>query len=63
MAEYVSIREFAQGWNYFTKKIKVIVPQYGKFPCSDFSCSDCDDWLDCDSQNRNVKIQKFYDIL
>ena len=53
MASYVSISEFAQGWNFFTKKMDD--EDYGKFPCSDFDCSGCDDWLDCDNQNRKVK--------
>ena len=50
--DYVSIDQFNQGWNFFTKKIAG--PGFGKFPCSSFSCSGCDDWLDADNQNRNV---------
>ena len=57
MSDYISIDQFNQGWNFFTKKItnysdKVVFA--GKFSCSDFSCSGCDDWLDADNQNRNV---------
>ena len=57
MSDHVSIDEFNQGWKFFAKKItnysaEVVYP--GKFPCSDFSCSGCDDWLDADNQNRNV---------
>ena len=56
--DYVSIDQFNQGWNFFAKAIKydggnVAFP--GKFPCSSFSCSGCDDWLDADNQNRNVE--------
>ena len=61
MAEYVSISEFVNGWTYFTKKILLTADDeelYGKFPCSDFSCTGCDDWLDCDNPNRTVKILK-----
>ena len=50
MAEYISVDEFDQGWNFFTKKIW---GRWGKFPCSKFSCSGCDDWLDSENQNRN----------
>ena len=51
--DYVSIDQFNQGWNFFTKDCD---SEYmdGKFPCSEFSCSGCDDWLDADNQNRNV---------
>ena len=57
MADYVSIDEFNQGWNFFTKKIKFFGKEtFGKFPCSQFSCSDCDDWLDADNQNRKVNM-------
>ena len=57
MADYVSIDEFNNGWTFFIKKIKHGKERrWGTFPCSDFSCSetDCNDWLDCDNQNRNV---------
>ena len=50
MADYVSIDEFKQGWTFFAKKIW---GRWGKYPCSKFSCSGCEDWLDCDNQNRN----------
>ena len=56
MADYVTIGEFAQGWTFFIDKID---GDYGKFPCSDFACSGCDDWLDCDNQNRKVKKADF----
>ena len=52
MASYVSINQFANGWTFFTQKMS---GEYGKFPCSDFACPGCDDWLDCDNQNRKVK--------
>ena len=55
MANYVSINEFNQGWKFFAKKMGNW--EYGKFPCSSFSCSGCDDWLDADNQNRNVDKQ------
>ena len=59
MADYVSIAEFAQGWTFFAKKIRVGSEyKWGKFACSDFSCSGCDDWLDCDNQNRKVNNLK-----
>ena len=51
MSDYVSIAEFDQGWNFFTKEISY---HWGKFPCSDFSCPGCDDWLDAYNQNRKV---------
>ena len=51
MSNYASINEFSQGWNFFTKNID---GDWGKFPCSEFACSGCDDWLDADNQNRNV---------
>ena len=58
MSDYVSIDQFNQGWNFFTKQIDCYAvhegKMWGKFPCSDFSCSGCDDWLDADNQNRNV---------
>ena len=54
MSDYVSIQEFNQGWNFFIKKINHGPHKmWGKFPCSEFSCSGCDDWLDADNQNRN----------
>ena len=53
MASYVSVREFAQGWTFFAKR--VLPGPDGKFRCSKFSCSGCDDWLDSDNQNRKVK--------
>ena len=57
MAEYVSIGEFANGWTFFTKKLRCGDEKlYGKFLCSDFLCTGCDDWLNCDNQNRKVKI-------
>lgn len=31
---------------------------WGKFPCSDFSCAGCDDWLNCYHQNRKVNKLK-----
>ena len=67
MAEYVSVGEFSQGWNFFAKNIcfdeedegdEGDTACSGEFPCSDFSCSGCDDWLNCENQNRNVKILK-----
>ena len=56
MADYVSVDSFKQGWNFFTKKIYVegMGYRYGKFLCSDFACSGCNDWLDCDKPNRKV---------
>ena len=51
---YMTISDFAQGWTFFTKEISNNNEKYGKFPCSDFSCSGCDDWLDCGNQDRNV---------
>ena len=51
MSDYVSIDQFNQGWNFFAEEISGF---WGKFPCSKFSCSGCDDWLDADNQNRNV---------
>ena len=54
MANYVSINEFNQGWKFFAKRIDDFGEKWGKFPCSEFSCSGCDDWLDADNQNRNV---------
>ena len=53
MASYVSVSEFAQEWTFFAKYVSLNME--GKFPCSDFSCSGCDDWLDSDNQNRKVK--------
>ena len=59
MADYVSIAELSQGWTFFIKKMSD--RSYGRFPCSDFGCSGCDDWLDCDNENRKVKIfQAFF---
>ena len=52
MADYVCIDQFRQGWTFFIEKIGIL---WGKFPCSEFSCSGCDDWLDCENQNRKVK--------
>ena len=54
MADYVSIGEFDLGWTFFAKKVFL----YGDFPCSDFDCAGCDDWLDCENQNRKVKNTK-----
>ena len=55
MADYVSIDEFNQGWKFFIRKIKEDDEEkYGDFPCSNFSCSGCDDWLDSVNQNRNA---------
>ena len=55
MADYVSVDQFSEGWNFFIKKIYEDEEyRWGKFPCSSFSCSGCDDWLDADNQNRNV---------
>ena len=55
MADYVSVDQFSEGWNFFIKKITNSEGQvYGKFACSDFFCFGCDDWLDADNQNRNV---------
>ena len=57
MADYVTVEEFADGWNFFAVKMvynNLNEKKWGKFPCSDFSCSGCDDWLDCDNQNRKV---------
>ena len=55
---YVSIDQFNQGWKFFAKEISKAyngeVEFPGKFACSSFSCSGCDDWLDADNQNRNV---------
>ena len=53
MSDYVSIDQFNRGWNFFTKKVYDPFMS-GKFPCSDFSCPGCDDWLDADNENRNV---------
>ena len=75
MPEYASIADFNQGWIFFTKKIKYgqyLVDEqvtlfdeeyYGKFPCSDFSCLGCDDWLDADNQNRNVDKLKTHQLI
>lgn len=52
MSDYVSTDQFKQGWNFFTKNVSYNMT--GKFPCSDFSCPGCNDWLDADNQNRNV---------
>ena len=60
MAEYVTIREFAQGWTFFARKIMYddfVMVVDGTFPCVDFACSGCDDWLHSDNQNR--KVEKF----
>ena len=61
MTDYDSIDEFNHGWNFFTKKIAVhgfqtetYTDKLGKFPCSEFLCPGCDDWLDADNQNRNI---------
>ena len=56
MADYVTVDSFKQGWDFFTKKIYVagVGDEWGKFPCSDFACSGCNDWLDCDKPNRKV---------
>lgn len=60
MADYVSIDEFNSGWTFFTKYISGAASEgvggipNGKFPCSYYSCSGCDDWLDTDNTNRNV---------
>ena len=62
MADYVSIGEFGQGWTFFIHKIQVNEPKYGKFLCSDFSCSGCDDWLDCENQNRKVDNSKLFQL-
>ena len=58
MNHFVSIDEFNQGWKFFTKKT---YGRYGKFPCSEFSCSGCDDWLDCENHNRNFYKLKAHD--
>ena len=51
----ISIDEFDTGWQFFIKKIERFgEKKWGKFPCSKFTCSGCDDWLDADNQNRNV---------
>ena len=54
--DYVSIDQFNQGWKFFAKKIEDDGETFhaGKFPCSEFSCLGCDDWLDADNHNRNV---------
>ena len=52
MSDYVTIDQFNQGWNFFVRKIGY---WWGRFPCSNFSCSGCDDWLDADRHNRKVK--------
>ena len=61
MTNDVSIDEFNQGWDFFARKIKnghQGLVAFGKFPCADFLCSGCDDWLDADNQNRNIdKLQ------
>ena len=55
MADYVSVDEFNQGWKFFAKKINGLgMEMHGVFPCSYFSCSGCDDWLNADNQNRNT---------
>ena len=58
MTEYASIDEFNRGWKFFIKKIQQERQgwnmKYGEFPCSTFSCTGCDDWLDSENQNRNV---------
>ena len=51
MAEYVSIDDFEQGWTFFAKKTS---NYYGNFSCFNLLCSGCDDWLDCESQNRET---------
>ena len=56
---YVSIDQFSQGWKFFAKETvndDADMTFDGKFPCSEFSCTDpdCDDWLDADNHNRNV---------
>ena len=61
MAEYVTIREFAQGWTFFARKIMYddfVMVVDGTFPCVDFACSGCDDWLHSDNQNRKVENLK-----
>ena len=64
MADYVSISEFAQGWTFYTEKISVGPEQrYGHFQCSNFDCSGCDDWLDCNNQNRTVTNSEIKFIL
>ena len=65
MADYVSIDEFNQGWTFYTKTLSPPLedvnqpgfdwPDYGYFPCSEFSCYGCDDWLDAFNENRKVK--------
>ena len=56
MADYATIDEFKKiGWKFFTKKIKHFgTEKWGDFPCSKFSCSGCEDWLDAENQNSNV---------
>ena len=67
MADYISIDEFSRGWKFFTKKMKLSLDEtfildfhhstedkYGRFPCSQYLCSGCDDWLDAENQNRNA---------
>ena len=61
MNDYVQIDAFNQGWKFFTKKISVYdmeirrdTEKFGKFPCSEFGCDGCGDWLDADDHNRNV---------
>ena len=57
MADYVLINQFNQGWKFFTKKVEHIE---GKFPCSEFACSGCDDWLDAEKENRNADKLLYY---
>ena len=55
MSDYVTISEFSKGWKIFIEKITHYrEKKWGTFPCSAFSCSGCDDWLDADKENRNV---------
>ena len=38
--------------------VKSIDSKYGKFPCENFSCPGCDDWLDCEpNTNRKFDIK------
>ena len=55
MADYVSIEDFNQGWNFFVRQITDgSEKKHGLFCCFEFECTGCDDWLNVNYENRNV---------
>ena len=66
MADYVSVDQFREGWNYFTKEMVIKNGdkneyKWGSFTCGELGCEGCDDWIVAGNPNRNVlKILIFW---